>query len=44
MTQISILHFDFCPNFVKYLKTKWICFGTMKTDIYTAVLSVPCVI
>lgn len=41
MTQIPILYFDFCPGFVKYIKTKLICFVTINTDIYTEVQSVP---
>lgn len=40
MTQIPILYFDFCLGLVKYIKTKLICFGTINTDIYTAVQSV----
>ncbi len=30
MTQIPILYFDFCPGFVKYIKTKLICFWNNK--------------
>lgn len=30
MTHIPILYFDFCPGFVKYIKTKLICFWNNK--------------